>query len=73
MSRRHRYDLAPPREDHQPLEVTCRCGETFLVQRTEIDFLKRNGLHHPPKYCPSCREARREYFDRVRGAEENTR
>ncbi|NLG85553.1 MAG: zinc-binding protein [Firmicutes bacterium] len=40
--------------------LTCRsCGTSFVFSREEQEFFARHGLHHEPKHCRECRQARR--------------
>jgi hypothetical protein len=47
----------------QPLadqELTCcECGEPFVWSLGEQRFFAEHRLLHPPKRCPSCRDAKR--------------
>lgn len=50
--------------------VCCDCGHEFTMKKTEIEFYSSNGLY-VPKRCPSCRNARRKYNERMREKETN--
>lgn len=55
-------------ENHQATSqmAACKdCGDEYLISEKEVTFYFNNGLY-PPKRCTTCRDVRREDFEKGR-------
>lgn len=41
------------------------CGQSFAMEKSEIEFFERHGLEQP-KRCPECRKKRKERANSIR-------
>ena len=61
--------LKKRREAKQALEFTDKklvcieCGQEFIFSAEEQQFYKNKGLENEPVRCPSCRKARKDFFN----------
>lgn len=47
-------------EELHDIEITCKeCGTTFVHRVKDQLFFKKMKFENQPKYCPTCRNARK--------------